>query len=193
MVWNWFLRFIVTVAIHPAIPCPTFMVHLSERTCIDELPFPNEGAEPPLLGVSGQPETYLNLRGVTWDAEGLCKEQGKRVCTWQEWQNACEGTPDDQCPGLSMYIKPHWKKVEARDFDEMDRLDQHSDFRDYPDCRSKVGARMMGNIEEWVRYGDSYAFTRGFWSREGGCHGIVVSHSPSWHDYATGVRCCYDL
>lgn len=195
MVWQWFLNFVVALAVRGEARCPFGMVRLSERVCIDELPYPNDAVEPPLLGVSALPETYLDLGELTWDAEGLCAEQGKRVCTWQEWQNACEGTPIEEydCPGLSQYIKPDWRKVERRDPTELARLDQHSDFRDYPDCKSKVGARMMGDIQEWVRVGKGYAFTRGFWSRDGGCRDVTTSHSPRWHDYATGVRCCRDL
>lgn len=46
---------------------------------IDVFPYPNEEGAIPLTGVS-QPE-----------AQGLCEEGGKRLCTELEWERACKG------------------------------------------------------------------------------------------------------
>jgi len=173
-------------------PCPEDMVPVGQHACIDRLPFPNYEGEPPLLGLSAIRENYLNLDGSTWDAETLCASRGKRLCTWREWQDACAGTMDDQCPALKAYIAPDWSRVAARIPSEMMKLDQHSSPLDYPRCMGTSGARMMGQIEEWVRLPHGYGFSRGFWSRTATCHAINTTHSERFHDYATGARCCLD-
>lgn len=174
--------------------CPQRMVRLDARTCVDVFPFPNDDDGEVWLGLSAVEEGYLHLGQMTWDAETLCAEAGKRVCTSEEWSRACRGTPRRECPPVVLHIDPDWRKVMERDGDELLRLDQHSDWLEYPDCVSTVGARMMlGNGEEWVRVGDGYAFSRGFWSREGSCSSFVTSHAANWHDYATTTRCCLDL
>lgn len=185
-------------AVLPSVPqlppaCPDRMVKVSAKTCIDVFPFPNDDDGEVWFGLSAVEETYLDLP-ISWDAETLCAEVGKRVCTWDEWRAACRGTPRKECPAVTQYIEPDWFKVMNRDVEEMLRLDQHENWREYLDCVSSVGARMMlGNGEEWVRVGNGHAFTRGFWAREGGCNTLNTSHAGSWHDYATTTRCCLDL
>lgn len=173
-------------------PCPEDMVPIGRETCIDRLPFPNYEGEPPLLGLSAIRENYLRLDGATWDAETLCASRGKRLCTWREWQAACEGTEDKQCPSIKAYIAPDWAKVATRTPSEMMRLDQHSSAAEYPRCMGTSGARMMGQVQEWVRLSRGYGFSRGFWSRPASCHDLNTTHSERFHDYATGVRCCLD-
>ena len=191
LVWLW--HALVALSTRP-VPCPTRMVKLDRQTCIDVFPFPNDQDGEVWLGLSAIEEGYLDLGQTAWDAETLCAEQGKRVCTADEWRRACRGTPRRECPPVVEWVEPNWQRVMARDYDEMARLDRHSDWSEYLDCVSPVGARMMlGNAEEWVRVGDGYAFSRGFWSREGSCDTFVTSHAPNWHDYATTTRCCYDL
>lgn len=174
------------------VSCPEDMVSISAHTCIDRLPFPNYEGEPPLLGLSAVRENYLNLNGATWDAETLCTSRGKRVCTWAEWKNACEGTTENQCPPLRAYLAPDWSLVAARNPSEMMRLDQHSSAAEYPRCMGTSGARMMGRIQEWVRLPRGYGFSRGFWSRPASCRDLNTTHSERFHDYATGARCCLD-
>jgi len=191
LLWLWQVFVAPPRAVAPL--CPPKMVRVSPTACIDVLPFPNDDEGEVWLGLSAIEEGYLDLGQMTWDAETLCAEAGKRLCTAEEWTAACRGTPRQGCPTLAQYVDPDWRKVMTRDGDEMLRLDQHSDWLEYPDCVSTAGARMMGDTEEWVRVGEGYAFSRGFWAREGRCDVFVASHAPNWHDYATTTRCCLDL
>lgn len=178
----------------PPMPaCPIDMVWATNSVCIDRLPYPNYEGEPPLVGLSATPENYLPLGGETWDAESLCASRGKRLCTWHEWQRACEGTEPEQCQPLQRYIAPEWGRVAERDPLELLRLDQHASASDYPQCVSRSGARLMiGNVQEWVRYQGGHAFSRSYWSRPGDCHALTTAHDERWHDYATSTRCCLD-
>lgn len=177
----------------PLALCPPDMTFATSSVCVDRLPFPNYEGEGPLLGLSAVPEPYLRLDGATWDAETLCASRGKRVCTWQEWQAACEGTVAEACPAVVSYIPPDWGRVAIRDPLELFALDQHAASSAFPNCAGKTGARMMGNVQEWVRHGKGHAFSRGFWSRPGDCRSLNTTHDEKWHDYATGTRCCRAL
>jgi hypothetical protein len=174
----------------PVIPCPDDMV-LSGQTCVDILPWP-DGSGEPLLGVSAIREEYLDLGGKTWDCVSLCNSVGKRVCRWSEWRAACEGTPVDKCGQKQRWISPDWARVMVRRPREMRRLDQHARAEEHPECVSRVGARMMTTLEEWVQVGPGFAFTRGFWAREGDCMALNLAHSPAWHGYSNACRCCKD-
>ena len=175
--------------------CPPDMVLVGKGVCLDRLAWPNESDEYPLLGVSATSEGYVPIpAGETWDCESLCSTKARRLCSAREWQHGCEGTPTEKCGDLKPYIPPKWDLVAVRDSDELERLDQHADVRDYPQCVSPRGARMMGTVQEWVRLSSgSYALTRAFWSRAGSCETINTTHAPNWHDYATACRCCKDV
>lgn len=170
--------------------CPAGMVAASRSSCIDVLPLEaNDGR--PRLALSATRETYVPLRGTTWNLEELCAERGARMCSASEWRAACEGTPREACPSQELaYRAPQWPLVGGRNVAELRRLDRSSSWRDYPGCVSSRGARMMGAVEEWVRTRRGYALTAGYWSRAASCRQLVASHAPDWHDYASGGRCC---
>lgn len=174
--------------------CPADMVRVENNVCIDRLPWPNREDEEPLLGVSASFENYVPIpKGETWDCESLCGSRGRRICRIPEWQTACMGTPISKCGEKRTYIAPKWDLVASRNPDELERLDQHADVSDYPECMGHSGARMMTTLQEWVRKRDgSYALTRSYWSREGDCTAINTTHAGAWHDYATACRCCLD-
>jgi formylglycine-generating enzyme required for sulfatase activity len=88
---------------------------------IDALPYPNDPARPFLTGVT-RPE-----------AEALCAEQGKRLCTEIEWEWACRGADNRRYPTGNAY-----------------------DPSDYPDedpvePPSPTGAFAMGRLLEWTQ------------------------------------------
>jgi hypothetical protein len=88
---------------------------------IDALPYPNDPARPFLTGVS------------KLEAEALCAEQGKRLCTEVEWEWACRGADNRRYPTGNTY-----------------------DPSDYPDedpvePPSPTGAFAMGRVLEWTR------------------------------------------
>ena len=168
--------------------CPADMVPVSATVCIERRAWP--GYDEPMLGISALPEPYLALDGATWDAEALCASRGRRMCQLDEWRAACEGTKRDACGPLVPYRAPVWSLVAARDAQELLRLNQYSGDMQ---CFGRTGAIGMLAAEEWVRIGTGYALTAAYWSRAGECGDVITSHSPRWHDYASSVRCCYDL
>lgn len=172
-------------------PCPSDM-RLVGRTCVDTYPFPNLDGEDVLLGVSALPEPYLEGDGRSWDCLTICSRNDKRLCSWSEWQAACDGTPEQECGPRKFWIMPDWARVMRRAPREMAKLDQHFRASERPGCVSKSGVRMMTLAEEWVTYGDGYAFSRGFWAREGGCSALNTTHSAAWHGYSNACRCCKD-
>lgn len=176
------------------ISCPDGMTYTGNGSCIDIYPIGASEEEKPILGLSALYEDYVDLKGNVWDLHTICESKGKRVCTAHEWTSACEGTLPDNCPPLRSYIAPKWDLVANRDKRELNRLNQYPVPKQFPNCKSKTGARMMLNsAQEWVKLSkDKYVLTRGFWSREGVCSSINTTHSPNWHDYATTGRCCYD-
>lgn len=168
--------------------CPLDMVQV-ENTCVDVYPWPNDGKQT-LLGASAVLENYVSTNGETWDCESLCASRRKRLCSWREWKSACVGTPADKCGPLRSYIGPDWDRVAARNRRELSKLDQHARAEDYPECVSYAGTRMQTTVQEWVRVKDTYAFSRGFWSRPAACDALTTNHAGNWHDYATSCRCC---
>ena len=63
----------------PLVSCPSDMV-AQNGFCIDRFEFPGTAGQPPL----GQ---------IDWSqAQATCTDAGKRVCTEQEWSQACEGS-----------------------------------------------------------------------------------------------------
>ncbi len=53
---------------------------------IDRLPYPNDPAQPPLLGKTRD------------EARRLCAERGARLCTEVEWERVCKGPKQDTYP-----------------------------------------------------------------------------------------------
>jgi hypothetical protein len=58
---------------------------------IDRLPYPNDPAQPALLGRARD------------DARRLCAERGARLCTDLEWERACKGPKQDPYPSGVMW------------------------------------------------------------------------------------------
>jgi hypothetical protein len=58
---------------------------------IDRLPYPNDPAQPALLGQRRD------------DARRLCAERGARLCTELEWERACKGPKQDEYPSGVMW------------------------------------------------------------------------------------------
>jgi len=173
--------------------CPEDMAEVDDF-CIDRYPWPNESGDGPLLGASAIEEDYIPLHGKTWDCESLCEQKDKRICTVDEWQLACLGTPEEACVAEERkYIAPDWHRVAYRNPTEMRRLDQHLRAEDFPACTSRYGVRMMTTLEEWVSVGEGYAMSRGYWGRKGDCKALNRAHAPNWHDYASTCRCCRSL
>lgn len=187
-------------------PCPPDMAVVGAY-CIDRYEAPNIAGEKPLV-----------MESAT-SAEAWCAGVGKRLCTEDEWDIACEGPNGYVYPYGDTYeasrcnddktwkapnesILATWPSAAAQA--EVDKLYQGSPSGDYPGCVSGYGVYdMTGNIEEWVvrtkPHVNSYPHVlKGcYWS---GCYGgskpkcssTNPAHADGFRYYETGFRCCKD-
>jgi hypothetical protein len=105
---------------------------------------------------------------VAWpEAKGLCEEQGKRLCTEDEWTFACEGEEATPYPygydrdPTACAIDSKWRAFNERAMQprdgyeakaEMDRLWQGHASGAMPRCKSVFGVfDMTGNVDEWTK------------------------------------------
>lgn len=187
--------------------CPSDMVVSgNNKYCIDRYEFPNKRGEKPFTFASGIKEGSEDLM----DAEGLCANIGKRVCTRNEWVHACEG-PEKQKYSYGNQYDPdacntekHWKpvdynKVAKKDKKHLADLNQSEPSGNRDKCVSPIGAYdMVGNAEEWTKcdsgeYG--WCLVGGYWAtgQKPSCRYSIIKHAPNWRDYASSLRCCLDI
>jgi len=173
------------------------------RFCVDVFEYPNiEGVKPAVM-------VDFN------DAERACASEGKRLCTVEEWEFACEGSQmwpypygiqrdKSACnidqkvvePELGAFSDP-WKISS-----EVARLDQRAPSGSFPRCVSPFGVHdMTGNVDEWV---DNKAGKQtekpfrsslkgGYWGPvRARCRPITSSHNEWFSFYQVGFRCCRD-
>lgn len=170
------------------------------RVCMDQFEAPNKKGAKPLV--------MQSFKG----AQRFCADRGKRVCTEQEWETACEGPERrplaygwkvnlKQCNSAKSWRPFDVKKLYAGGKDEeeeLERLWQGAPSGAHLACVSSFGIfDMMGNVEEWVatRPGRKWpgALMGGFWAKPWtGCRGTNDAHEPSFKFYETGFRCCAD-
>lgn len=206
--------FPVLLGANDAPTCPEDMVWVKKtRTCIDRYEWPNKQGARPAIAMTGIPSIFDQKKGVTMDAEALCKSVGKRVCELDEWVTACRGPkgsdypfgsklpkkkpkPEDaKCNYAQQYKEPNESKVFERDPKELARLNQ-SDPSGTRGCVSASGAEdMMGNVEEWIRCPSTFSksgwcLAGRYWSGPEPCPKMITGHPPGWHYYETGFRCC---
>lgn len=170
------------------------------RVCVDQYEAPNRyGAKPMVL------QSYES-------AQKWCAKLGRRVCSEQEWELACEG-PEHRplAYGWQVDVKlcnsaRPWKAVDFDAFGssiekarkESERLWQGTPSGRYKTCVSSFGiVDMMGNVEEWVtsRPGRDFpgSLMGGFWAKPWtGCRGTNDAHQPNFAFYETGFRCCQE-
>jgi len=172
------------------------------RFCIDRYEWPNaEGKKPRLL--------------VSWtEAKELCRGAGKRLCTADEFNFACEGEEmlpysygferdASRCNIDKPYVTPQrrllpepvcnttaWCKA------ELERLDQRVPIGSTRDCTSPFGAHdLNGNVNEWVqRQGVEprrSGLKGGWWGpARSRCRPMVTAHDENYVGYEVGFRCC---
>ncbi len=191
---------------------------LSKRSLGREMPVPlpagfqlSEHFEPRAQSTPGKlPAGYLSRT----TAELACKNAGKRLCTRDEWVEACRGQSTSKFPYGHTYregaCNVHRKSHPARLL-HGDASLHHHDPRlnlvgdeDGPllqptgtstECVSRWGTDgvmdMVGNVDEWID-DPSGVFLGGFYSRatREGCDASIDSHAPGYLDYSLGTRCC---
>lgn len=152
-------------------------------------------------------------------ARAACTHAGKRLCTETEWSTACRGPTPTTYPYGDDHINgrcndAHDNPVprifpgnpDVFHFTEMNdpRLNQLPDSvartGQFTRCSNRFGVRdMVGNLHEWIErhQGNLGVFRGGFYADSringAGCNYTTIAHSPSYHDYSTGFRCCADL
>lgn len=168
------------------------------NVCIDQFEYPNKPGEYPVIFVDYD------------SAQKMCNENGKRLCTEEEWTFACEGP--DALPYPYGYVRdaekcridkqwrPYsesamWPRNSERAAQELDRLWQGSASGEHPDCRSVFNVYdMTGNVDEFTNSPSrkhGIALKGGYFSTvRNRCRPATVNHDKSFYFYQAGFRCC---
>ena len=177
----------------------------TQRFCMDRYEWPNHKGELPALLVS-------------WtDAKKECEKIGKRLCTEDEFNFACEGEAmlpytygyvrdASKCSIDKQYRKREkkllkyeacLKKPECKK--ELEKLDQRLPAGAMPACVSPFGVYdLNGNINEWVfrpkeKPPNRSGLKGGWWGPvRGRCRPTVGFHKEEDYGYEEGFRCCKD-
>lgn len=175
------------------------------RFCVDRYEWPNKKGELPMLLIS-------------WtEAKKTCESVGKRLCTENEFNFACEGP--EMLPYTYGYVRDPNKcnidkeyrkrKKKLSKYErclkkpqckaELERLDQRRPAGSMPECVSPFGVYdMNGNINEWVFRPGKESPNRsglkgGWWGPvRGRCRPTVGFHKEEDYGYEEGFRCCKD-
>lgn len=179
----------------------------SVKFCMDRYEYPNVVGEIPRVLTSWK------------SAKKLCEARGKRLCTEDEFNFACEG------PSMLPYVYGHERNKQICAIDkeyrypdhskvlpeydeclaldwckaELTRLDQREPIGQRKTCRSWAGVfDLNGNVNEWVNLPKEKAPNRsglkgGWWGPvRGRCRPTVTFHKESDYGYEAGFRCCTD-
>ena len=170
--------------------------------CIDRYEYPNQKGVFPIIMVNWN------------ESEALCAEQGKRLCTEDEWTFACEGDEATPYPygyerdSTACIIDQTWKPYNGAAFSpregdaaraEMDKLWQGKASGTQPRCKSPFGVYdMTGNVDEWthtVHAGERPSILKGgYWGPvRTRCRPTTRSHNEDHTFYQQGLRCCSDI
>jgi len=171
--------------------------------CVDRYEYPNRAGVKPTVA-------------VTWhEAREVCATEGKRLCTADEWTQACEGaahTPypygfardGEACNHDKPYIIPDDSAYQnpATRAKEVERVNQSEPSGSRPGCVSSYGVfDMTGNVDEWVLNesgsvnGPEYesGLKGGYWGPvRNRCRPATTDHNHWHHGYQIGFRCCAD-
>jgi formylglycine-generating enzyme required for sulfatase activity len=157
------------------------------RYCIDVYEYPNSRGVRPVMMVEID------------EARRACALEGKRLCTVEEWEFACEGT--------QMWPYPYGveRDSEACNIDKPIALPTAADLADpraMSDAVEPFGARdMTGNVDEWVEDTTAkleerpvtFAVKGGAWGQgRARCRPIAAPPPASLRAFGVGFRCCAD-
>lgn len=176
--------------------------------CMDRYEYPDK--------VGQMPRVLTSWR----EAQALCQREGKRLCTEDEFNFACEGPKmlpyvtgyqrdPKACNIDKPYIMPdhkhrmlHYKQCQKdpRCSRELRRLDQRHAVGAVNTCISWAGVvDLNGNVNEWVtRLGVKSphrgGLKGGWWGPvRDRCRPTVIFHKEFDYGYEAGFRCCRDL
>lgn len=163
------------------------------------------------------PQAYINKL----QAEQACFNAGKRLCSDEEWIVACKGKKptawpygEDHQPGrCNDQGVSHFLKLFGKDGKEPPQSaytwENLNDPRlnkppgtcapagKFKKCKNSFHVYdMVGNLHEWTS-APGGTFRGGYYldvkKHGSGCDYRTTAHSPKYHDYSTGFRCCADL
>lgn len=187
--------------------CPSGMVRVNDF-CIDRFEAPNRRGKKPLVMQSAN------------DAEAWCGARHKRLCTEDEWIDACQGEEKRAFPYGEIHVDGRcnddrtWRTVDEGTLAKwpaseakahVEELYQAEPSGAKRQCASEAGVRdLTGNVEEWVvrtrEHANAwpYVLIGCYWSGcYGGnkptCHSTNNAHGPDFRFYETGFRCCRDV
>jgi len=195
----------VTITVTNDRECPENMVKIDDDLCIDIFEASKEDATYTFGGESIAGGAYSKKDVIPWNmatwfqAQQACIKVGKRLCTIQEWQDACDGTI-----GEGGYKFPYGDTFDV----EKCNVKQSSETivimptGSFPECISPFGAYdMTGNLFEWTS--DWFDTSTKFKQLMGGSWengDFIASCNSKWSvDYPDnsltriGFRCCYPL
>lgn len=176
--------------------------------CMDRYEYPNQAGELPWVLTSWR------------QAQSMCREQGKRLCTEDEYNFACEGP--EMLPYVTGYERDPSKCNMDREYHqpnhdmrlltyercladetckaELERLDQRHAIGSSLSCVSWAGiVDLNGNVNEWVRRPHKEPPNRsglkgGWWGPvRNRCRPTVGFHKEFDYGYEAGFRCCKGL
>ncbi len=161
---------------------------------IDRYEFPNQPG--------AKPRTYVNMP----EAEAACAEEGKRLCTAQEWRRACQGPSGanrfgygaEYLAGTCFAGRP----LPSGHTSMMNPDELVAASGEHAACVTPEGVHdLVGNLEEWVM--DDWRGVRGMleggawytYPRYADCSGRYSRQpdyrlDPDKRVYSAGFRCC---
>lgn len=142
---------------------------------------------------------------LTWyQAYAVCANDGGRLCTWEEWRDACDGSSGDGGVTFPWGEEPHpVERCVVAEADGGTRWTGTQPAGSLPDCAGPNRVfDQMGNLWEWVDLGRVDADGRPVAGKVGGawyaghgsaiCDGEPITEHPPDFEGAIGFRCCRD-
>lgn len=157
--------------IDPDLNCPKDMAPI-QKSCIDRYEYPNKAQRFPKVDVS------------IADAQALCRQQQKHLCTSQEWLDACEGPEGNRWSYGSQYdpSKCHHNAPDGLGKAQLAGL--------FADCQTTAGVfDLTGNVWEWTMEGEMYGGSWNFSSGMGQCR-ASAHPATGYKSHEIGFRCC---
>lgn len=152
-------------------------------------------------GMTGRDDHPVNCVAYQ-GAEQYCAHAGGRVCTEEEWLDACRGTDGRAFPYAATFdlarCNVHSLTTPGNGGSERTTVPVGS----YPGCEGGLSGLfdMAGNVAEWVsNCHDDYCKFRGagYLSNDpidtfAGCSGVCSGNNKSFQSGVVGIRCCKD-